>query len=61
MELNAEQIQADELVEKVSEVAEPLIAKYKEVYKDADSWSNSPEDWYINGGRFASAGVTFRY
>ncbi|MDD4684182.1 MAG: Eco57I restriction-modification methylase domain-containing protein, partial [Bacteroidales bacterium] len=25
--------QADELVEKVSEVAEPLIAKYKEVYK----------------------------
>ena len=35
--------------------------QYKEVYKDADSWSNSPEDWYINGGRFASAGVTFRY
>jgi superfamily II DNA or RNA helicase len=33
LELNAEQIQADELVEKVSEVAEPLIAKYKEVYK----------------------------
>jgi len=35
--------------------------QYKEVYKDADSWSNSPEDWYINSGRFASAGVTFRY
>lgn len=35
--------------------------QYKEVYKDADSWSNSPEDWYINGGRFASTGVTFRY
>lgn len=33
LELNAEQIQADELVEKVSKVAEPLIAKYKEVYK----------------------------
>ncbi|MDD3939874.1 MAG: Eco57I restriction-modification methylase domain-containing protein, partial [Patescibacteria group bacterium] len=33
LELNAEQIQADELVEKVSEVAAPLIAKYKEVYK----------------------------
>lgn len=33
LELNAEQIQADELVEKVSEVTEPLIAKYKEVYK----------------------------
>ena len=33
LELNTEQIQADELVEKVSEVAEPLIAKYKEVYK----------------------------
>lgn len=33
LELNTEQIYADELVEKVSEVAEPLIAKYKEVYK----------------------------
>ncbi|MBM3435828.1 MAG: hypothetical protein FJY07_06390 [Bacteroidetes bacterium] len=33
LELNNEQIQTDELVEKVSEVAEPLIAKYKEVYK----------------------------
>lgn len=33
LELNTEQIYADELVKKVSEVAEPLIAKYKEVYK----------------------------
>jgi superfamily II DNA or RNA helicase len=33
LELNAEQIYTDELVKKVSEVAEPLIAKYKEVYK----------------------------
>jgi len=33
LELNTEQIYADELVQKVSEVAEPLIAKYKEVYK----------------------------
>ncbi|WP_110974683.1 TonB-dependent receptor plug domain-containing protein [Acinetobacter sp. WCHAc060042] len=35
--------------------------QYREVYKAASSWDNSPEDWYINGGRFASAGVTFRY
>lgn len=33
LELNTEQIYADDLVKKVSEVAEPLIAKYKEVYK----------------------------
>ncbi|WP_197734098.1 Eco57I restriction-modification methylase domain-containing protein [Sphingobacterium daejeonense] len=31
--MNTEQIHAEELVQKVSEVAEPLIAKYKEVYK----------------------------
>ena len=35
--------------------------QYREVYKAASSWDNSPEDWYINGGRFASAGVTFHY
>ena len=35
--------------------------QYREAYKAASSWDNSPEDWYINGGRFASAGVTFRY
>lgn len=35
--------------------------QYREVYKAASSWDNSPEDWYINGGRLASAGVTFRY
>ncbi|TCB79872.1 TonB-dependent receptor plug domain-containing protein [Acinetobacter sp. ANC 4173] len=35
--------------------------QYREVYKAASSWDNMPEDWYINGGRFASAGVTFRY
>ena len=33
LELNTEIIHAEELVKKVSEVAEPLIAKYKEVYK----------------------------
>jgi hypothetical protein len=33
LEQNKEQILTDELVEKVSVVAEPLIAKYKEVYK----------------------------
>ena len=33
LEQNKEQIAANDLVEKVSEVAEPLIAKYKEVYK----------------------------
>ena len=40
LELNAEQIQADELVEKVSEVAAPLIAKYKEVYKATQAETN---------------------
>lgn len=35
--------------------------QYREVYKAASSWDNLPEDWYINGGRLASAGVTFRY
>lgn len=35
--------------------------QYREAYKAASSWDNSPEDWYINGGRFATAGVTFRY
>lgn len=40
LELNAEQIQADELVKKVSEVAEPLIAKYKEVYKATQAETN---------------------
>ena len=35
--------------------------QYREVYKAASSWDKSPEDWYINGGRLASAGVTFRY
>ena len=33
LELNKEQIYAEELVEKVAQVAEPLISKYKEVYK----------------------------
>lgn len=35
--------------------------QYREVYKAASSWDNSPSDWYINGGRQASVGVTFRY
>lgn len=35
--------------------------QYREAYKAASSWDNSPADWYINGGRLASAGVTFRY
>ncbi|MEG2560942.1 MAG: TonB-dependent receptor, partial [Acinetobacter sp.] len=35
--------------------------QYRETYKAASSWDNSPEDWYINGGRQASVGVTFRY
>ena len=35
--------------------------QYREAYKAASSWDNSPEDWYINGGRQASVGVTFRY
>jgi hypothetical protein len=33
-------IYADELIEKVSEVAEPLIAKYKEVYKATQGETN---------------------
>ena len=33
LELNTEQIYADDLVKKVAEVSEPLIAKFKEVYK----------------------------
>jgi superfamily II DNA or RNA helicase len=40
LELNTEQIQADDLVQKVSEVAEPLIAKYKEVYKATQAETN---------------------
>jgi superfamily II DNA or RNA helicase len=40
LELNTEQIHADELVKKVSEVAEPLIAKYKEVYKATQAETN---------------------
>jgi superfamily II DNA or RNA helicase len=40
LELNTEQIYADELVEKVSEVTEPLIAKYKEVYKATKAETN---------------------
>ena len=40
LELNTEQIYADELVKKVSEVAEPLIAKYKEVYKATQAETN---------------------
>jgi hypothetical protein len=40
LELNNELIYADELIEKVSEVAEPLIAKYKEVYKSTQSETN---------------------
>lgn len=35
--------------------------QYREAYKAASSRNNLPEDWYINGGRFASVGVTFRY
>jgi superfamily II DNA or RNA helicase len=40
LELNTEQIYADELVEQVSKVAEPLIAKYKEVYKATQAETN---------------------
>lgn len=40
LELNTKQIQADDLVQKVSEVAEPLIAKYKEVYKATQAETN---------------------
>ena len=40
LEQNKEQIHADDLVKKVSEVAEPLIAKYKEVYKATQAETN---------------------
>ena len=40
LEQNNEQIYADELIEKVYEVAEPLIAKYKEVYKATQAETN---------------------
>ncbi|MFA6676561.1 MAG: DEAD/DEAH box helicase family protein, partial [Bacteroidales bacterium] len=40
LEQNNEQIHADDLIEKVSEVAEPLIAKYKEVYKATQAETN---------------------
>ncbi len=39
-EQDSEQIQTKELVEKVTEVAEPLIAKYKEVYKATQGETN---------------------
>ncbi len=37
---NNEKVYADELVKQVSEVAEPLIAKYKEVYKATQAETN---------------------
>ncbi|MBI2258085.1 MAG: Eco57I restriction-modification methylase domain-containing protein [Flavobacteriia bacterium] len=40
LEEKTEEIYADELVKKVSEVAEPLIAKYKEVYKATQAETN---------------------
>lgn len=40
LEQDTEQIYADDLVKKVSEVAEPLIAKYKEVYKATQAETN---------------------
>lgn len=40
LEKNNEQIYADELVKNVSEVVEPLIAKYKEVYKATQAETN---------------------
>jgi len=40
LELNNEQIYADELIEKVSVAAEPLIAKFKEVYKATQAETN---------------------
>ena len=39
-EQDNEQIQTKELIEKVTEVAEPLIAKYKEVYKATQGETN---------------------
>ena len=40
LEQNKEQISDKELIEKVTEVAEPLIAKYKEVYKATQAETN---------------------
>jgi superfamily II DNA or RNA helicase len=40
LEQDTELIHADDLVNKVSEVAEPLIAKYKEVYKATQAETN---------------------
>ncbi len=40
LEQNNEKLYADELVEQVSKVAEPLIAKYKEVYKVTQAETN---------------------
>ena len=40
LEQNKEQIYADELIEKVIEVAEPLIAKFKEIYKATQAETN---------------------
>lgn len=40
LEQNKEQIYADELIEKVTEVAEPLIAKFKEIYKATQAETN---------------------
>lgn len=40
LELNDQKIYADELIEKVSVVAEPLIAKYKEVYRTTQAETN---------------------
>jgi len=38
--LDSEQIQTNELVDKVAEVSEPLIAKYKDVYKTTQAEAN---------------------
>jgi len=40
LEQNTDQVYTDELVKKVSEVAEPLIVKYKEVYKATQAETN---------------------
>ena len=40
LEQDTEQIHADDLIKKVYEVAEPLIAKYKEVYKATQAETN---------------------
>lgn len=44
---NSKQISENELVKKVSEVAEPLIAKYKEVYKTTQSEANEAKKLII--------------